>query len=86
MNEVWPYPISMPHVISKACTSCGACLTECPTGSIVAGKTQFYIDADTCGDHAACVNVCPVDAITPRKEPPASARRKNDEEEEEEES
>ena len=53
----------MPHAINKACTNCGACLPECPTGSIYQGKTQFYIDADTCADHASCVNVCPVEAI-----------------------
>ena len=53
----------MSYLISKACTKCGACLYECPTGSIVEGKTQYYIDADTCADHRACVNVCPVDAI-----------------------
>lgn len=54
----------MPYMIHKTCTKCGACLSECPTGSIVEGKGQFYIDADTCADHAACVKVCPVDAIT----------------------
>lgn len=54
----------MPYQISKACTKCGACLPECPTGSIVEGKSQFYIDADTCADHMACVNVCPVNAIS----------------------
>jgi ferredoxin len=53
----------MAYVISKACTKCGACLPECPTGSIVEGKEQFFIDTDTCMDHATCVTVCPVDAI-----------------------
>jgi ferredoxin len=53
----------MSHVISKACTKCGACLTECPTGSVIEGATQYYIDADTCADHRSCVAVCPVDAI-----------------------
>jgi ferredoxin len=59
-----PYPKEMPYQISKACTKCGACLPECPSGSIVEGKTQFYIDADTCAEHLACVNVCPVNAIS----------------------
>ena len=27
------------------------------------GNTQYYIDADTCANHAACVAVCPVEAI-----------------------
>ncbi|OFZ20226.1 MAG: hypothetical protein A2X94_09840 [Bdellovibrionales bacterium GWB1_55_8] len=75
----------MPYAISKACSKCGACLPECPTGSIVEGKTQFYIDADTCAEHAACVNVCPVEAISLRPESPSSQKRKSEEEEEEEE-
>ncbi len=69
----------MAHLISKACTKCGACLTECPTGSIVEGRTQFYIDADTCADHKDCVGVCPVDAIAPLA---VQAESKDDEEEE----
>ncbi|HAR41307.1 MAG TPA: ferredoxin [Bdellovibrionales bacterium] len=79
----------MSHMISKACTKCGACITECPTGSIVEGKNQYYIDADTCADHAACLNVCPVEAISPRPIPSFIAAKerlnKRDEEEEEEE-
>lgn len=55
----------MAYQIVKTCTLCGACLPECPTGSIVQGTQQFHIDADTCADHAACVAVCPVDAIVP---------------------
>ena len=58
----------MPYLISKACTKCAACLSECPTGSIIEGKDKYYIDTDTCDDHAACVAVCPVDAISLRKE------------------
>ena len=71
----------MPHAISKACTRCGDCLIECPTGSIFEGKTQFYIDADTCADHGACVNVCPVNAITPIKERLKEPETSEDEEE-----
>jgi ferredoxin len=67
----------MPHLIQNSCTKCGACLVECPTGSIIEGADQFYIDADTCADHAACVAVCPVEAIVPQPSP----RRKDDEEE-----
>jgi len=55
----------MAYRITKACTLCGACLPECPTGSIISGKKQFHIDADTCANHAACVNVCPENAIVP---------------------
>ena len=73
----------MAYVISKACTKCGACLPECPTGSIIEGTTQYLIDTDTCGDHASCVNVCPVNAISLQA---GLEQRKNlslDEEEEE---
>ena len=69
----------MPYVISKACTKCGACLFECPTGAIVEGKTQYYIDVDACAEHRACVNVCPVDAISLK---PPSAKKEDPEEEE----
>jgi NAD-dependent dihydropyrimidine dehydrogenase PreA subunit len=57
----------MAHVITKACTKCGACLFECPTASILEGKDQYVIDTDTCRDHRSCVTVCPVDAIHPAK-------------------
>lgn len=72
----------MAYIISKACNLCGACISECPTGSIVVGNKQYYIDADTCGDHAACVNVCPVDAISKRPDAPSSSKAKLEEEEE----
>ena len=75
----------MPHIISKVCTRCGACLAECPTGSIIEGKNQYFIDVDTCADHASCVNVCPVDAISLKPEPPTSTKPKRGDEEEEEE-
>ncbi len=74
----------MPYFISKACTKCNACVIECPTGSIVEGKEQYYIDADTCADHAACVNVCPVDAISLIVAPAPKGKSANGEEEEEE--
>jgi NAD-dependent dihydropyrimidine dehydrogenase PreA subunit len=53
----------MAFKITKACTNCGACLNRCPTGSISMNPLLDVIDADTCHDHAACVAVCPVDAI-----------------------
>jgi NAD-dependent dihydropyrimidine dehydrogenase PreA subunit len=79
----------MAYVISKACTKCGACLPECPTGSIAEGKSQYHIDSDSCADHAACVNVCPVNAISRLVETPLAIKNLNaavsEEEEEEEE-
>lgn len=72
----------MPYVINKSCTKCGACLPECPTSSIVEGSERFVIDADTCMDHAACVNVCPVNAIVRRTGPAVTASSRDEEEEE----
>jgi ferredoxin len=72
----------MAYVISKACTKCGACVSECPTGSISEGRTQFYIDADSCAEHTACVNVCPVNAISKAPEFTLPHRKPSESEEE----
>ena len=50
-------------MITKNCTKCGACMAECPTGSIIEGKDRYVIDTDTCADHRLCLAVCPVGAI-----------------------
>ena len=76
---------SMAYVISKACTKCGACLPECPTGSIAEGKNQFHIDSDSCADHASCVSVCPVNAISKLADSTLSIKNLNSASEEEEE-
>lgn len=55
----------MPHKISSECISCGSCISVCPTGAIVEGKTQCEIDKDTCIDCGACAMQCPVNAIEP---------------------
>jgi MinD superfamily P-loop ATPase len=36
----------------------------CPTQSIAIGALQYVIDADSCDGFAACVAVCPVNAIS----------------------
>ena len=60
------YLFIMAHVVSSACTKCGACIPICPTGSIFESTKQVVIDADTCGDHGLCAEVCPVKAISPK--------------------
>jgi ferredoxin len=75
----------MPHIISKACTRCGACLEECPTGSIIEGKEQYFIDVDTCADHGNCANVCPVDAISTMRELATPTKTRHGDEDEDEE-
>jgi len=53
----------MAHVISSACTECGACAATCPVEAINAGS-PYTIDAEKCTDCTACVGICPVEAIS----------------------
>lgn len=55
----------MAYIITDECIACGACMVECPTGSISEGDPKYIIDADSCTDCAACANVCPTGACTP---------------------
>ncbi len=75
----------MPYYINSFCNKCGACILECPTGSIIEGKQQYYIDADTCADHALCTNVCSVNAISKIAEKQDQGGTKNPQKEDEEE-
>ena len=54
----------MAYVINDECISCGACEGECPESAISEGEEKFEIDPAKCKDHALCVDVCPVDAIS----------------------
>jgi len=54
----------MTYVISDECISCGSCEVECPEEAIAMGDEHYEIDPEKCKDHAACVDVCPVDAIS----------------------
>jgi ferredoxin len=55
----------VPYVITRLCTSDGACVEVCPVACIHTrpGAPQFYIDPDVCIDCEQCEIVCPVDAI-----------------------
>ena len=54
----------MAHVINEDCTSCGACVDECPVEAISEGDDRYEIDAELCTDCGACVDACPVEAIS----------------------
>ena len=54
----------MTYVISDECIACGSCEVECPESAIAMGDEIYVIDPEKCKDHAACVEVCPVDAIS----------------------
>ena len=54
----------MTHVISDECTSCGACLPECPVEAISEGDGKYVIDANLCTDCGECLETCPMEAIS----------------------
>lgn len=62
----------MPHVITSSCCLDGDCVTVCPVDCIHPGPADadpadaemFYIDPSVCIDCGACVEACPVSAIT----------------------
>jgi ferredoxin len=49
--------------ITDECISCGACEPECPVQSISEGDGIYVIDAATCTECEACIDVCPTAAI-----------------------
>lgn len=56
----------MAYVISDDCTTCGACLDECPVEAISLMDARIsIIDGEICINCGACVDICPVEAITP---------------------
>lgn len=55
----------MAYVISDDCTTCGACIDECPVEAISEGDAKYSIDPDACTDCGICADVCPVEAISP---------------------
>lgn len=59
----------MALIINEECTSCGACVDECPNEAISEGDEIYVINPDKCTecvgffDEPQCVEVCPVEAI-----------------------
>lgn len=58
----------MAYYITDDCIMCEACIDECPEGAITMGDDKAIIDPALCKDHAACADVCPVDAPIPVEE------------------
>lgn len=55
----------MAHVVTGNCNGCRftECVTTCPVACFHADDEMLYIDPAECIDCAACVPVCPVQAI-----------------------
>jgi len=52
----------MAYKINDDCVACGACASECPSGSISEGDDKYVVNADTCTDCGNCAEVCPTGA------------------------
>jgi len=53
----------MAYFVNDECIMCEACIEECPEEAITMGDDKAIIDPKLCKDHAACADVCPVEAI-----------------------
>ena len=71
----------MALMITEECTSCGACVEDCPNLAISEGPDVYLIDPEKCTecvgfhDEPQCVAVCPVECIVPD---PAHAEGRED--------
>ena len=61
----------MALMITDECTSCGACVEDCPNEAISEGDPVYVIDAEKCTecvgffDEPQCITVCPIECIVP---------------------
>lgn len=54
-------PSALPQQVGDACTRCGLCAAQCPTGAIDADEPA-RVDAGRCICCMRCVNICPARA------------------------
>lgn len=54
-----------PKILSGSCIGCGACVTVCPEGDVLAliGGKATIINGHKCIGHGLCADACPVGAI-----------------------
>jgi putative YpdA family bacillithiol system oxidoreductase len=62
-----------PHIDVTWCIGCGACVTACPEGDVLAviGGKAALVNAPKCIGHGLCADACPVGAIEIVMAPPS---------------
>ncbi len=55
-----------PHIMTDSCIGCGACVSVCPEGDVLAlvGGKAAIVNGHKCIGHGLCAEECPVGAIT----------------------
>lgn len=53
----------MPWIDKEICTGCGACVDECPVGTIHIIEDTAEIDMEGCIRCGKCHEICPEDAV-----------------------
>ena len=66
----------VPVVSASRCTGCGLCGAVCPNGCLdLKHGTAALIRPEACAGEAACVSICPAEAIRMRKAPVRQPRQ-----------
>ena len=61
----------MALMITEECTSCAACVEDCPNEAISEGDPVYVVDPEKCTecagffDEPQCIAVCPIECIVP---------------------